>query len=231
MSSVNKIYLVHKTLTLFNIHLTDSQVGTVKTITSQVGGNTITHTEDTGLNTATHEVYLCSMWLESAYDRVIHSFKWSFLTEPFSLEIQDKSNLESDLGFRFVYKIKTNYDEETDTLKKKKLVDIVSIYRQDKRQMVAFKRQGDYIYTNEVNLHGLGIFKLDLESETVFRNYYPSEFIDLICYQLALLIAPSIAPKDMQIQQLIAQQYSMAQESLLKNECNQIKRFSNEEVE
>lgn len=231
MSSVNKIYLVHKTLTLFNIHLTDSQVGTVKTVTTQIGGITYTHTEDTGLNTATHEVYLCSMWLESAYDRVLHSFKWSFLTEPFSLELQDKSNLDTDLGYRFVYKIKTNYDEETDTLKKKKLIDIVSIYKHDKRQMVAFKRQGDYIYTNETYLHGLGIFKLDLESEINFKDYFPTEFVDLICYQLALLIAPSIAPKDMQIQQLIAQQYSMAQESLLKNECNQLKRFSNEEVE
>ena len=231
MSSANKIYLVNKTLSLFNIHLTSKQVGEIATITTNLNGKEISYISDTGLNKNTHEVYLCSMWMESAYDRVLHSFKWSFLTEPFSLELTDKTSLNTDFGFKFVYKIKTDYDDETDKTKKKKLIDIVSIYKHDKNQKVGFRRQGDYIYANETDLKGLGIFKIDLESEIDFSEYFPSEFTDLIAYQLALLIAPSISPKDLQIQQLIAQQYSMAQESLLKNECSQIKRWSNEEVE
>lgn len=244
----NKSYIYKKALSLFNIRLEKVDGIELDLVTiGMIGVYAIgVVTNDC------HEMYLCNLWLDSAYSRVLEAFKWSFLTEPIYFEEIERSELETDYGFKFAYKIKTPYDEETEALKKRQLVEICNIYTaNDKRRIVGFKKFNNVIYTNERDLNGSAIYKMDLEAYdkewlqktlsetkpkyykyiTLIDNGCPVEFLDLISYQLALLIAPSIAPKDLQIQQLIAQQYQMAYETLLKRECNQIKRFSNEEVE
>lgn len=236
----NETYIEKKALSMFNIHITDLPylyVGAFKK-----GDQTLYMVQK--YETSCHEVYLCSLWLESAYDTVLGSFKWSFLTEPISFE---ETKLVADYGYKFAYKIVTPYDNETTN--KKTLFNINSIYSGfDRRRQVNFKKVGNIIYTNDRDLKGSAIFKINLfvyDTGEVLKKYRnnetayitlkeegcPSEFIDLIAYKLAILIAPSIAPKDLQIQQLIAQQYQLANESLLRRECNQIKRKSNEEVE
>lgn len=244
----NKSYIERKALSLFNIHIEDlyflcigSQVIKGQTYYS-VGSYTPKNGE--------HEVYLCNLWIDSAYDRVCEAFKWHFLTDLVFFEEIDRSELVADYGYRFAYKIKTPYDEETEEVKKRTLINICSIYSgKDRRNIVNFKKIGNIIYCNDKDLHGSATYKINLEAKndkeiltlsnsqnpvlyyTLKENGCPSEFIDLIAYQLALLIAPSIAPKDTQLLQLIAQQYNLANEALLKKECYEIKRFSNEEVE
>ncbi len=240
----NKSYIERKALSLFNIHIEDLHYLQLITETTEEE----TTTKLSYRETSSHEAYLCSLWLESAYDRVLEAFKWSFLTEPISFEEIDRGELTFDYGYMFAYKIITPYDEITEEVDKKTLVNVGSIYAGlDRRCIANFKRVGDIVYTNARDIKGYGIFKTDLtafDTTEVYKRVEenkdyitlkdsgcPSEFIDLVAYQLALLIAPSIAPKDLQIQQLIAQQYQMANETLLKKECNQIKRVSNEEVE
>jgi hypothetical protein len=242
----NRSYIEKKTLSMFNIHITDLHYLVV--VSKTVGSQTVYQVIEN--EPTSHEAYLCSLWIDSAYDTVLGSFKWSFLTEPISFEEIDKSELVADYGYKFAYNIITAYDDITEAYNKKTLFNIASIYSGfDRRKLVNFRKVGNTIYTNDRDLKGSATFKIDLSAYdqkpilskyingatppyiTLKENGCPSEFIDLIAYRLAILIAPSIAPKDMQIQQLIAQQYQLANESLLRRECNQIKRKSNEEVE
>lgn len=240
----NKSYIERKALAMFNIHSEDLHCLNVITTTEE---ETIT-TSVKYAETTSHEAYLCALWIESAYDRVLEAFNWSFLTEPIYFEEIDRRELEVDYGYMFAYKIHTPYEDVEEDVNKRTLVGTSLIYSGlDRRCIANHKRVGDIVYTNARDLKGYGIYKINLSvfdtQEVVKRaegendyitlkdNGCPSEFIDLIAYQLALLIAPSIAPKDMQIQQLIAQQYQMASDTLLKKECNTVKRFSNEEVE
>ena len=197
MSDKVKYTIYSKALAMFNIVISSADV------------------EEEDAEKIKHEVSLCNLWLDSAIDRVTHSFKWSFFAEPV-----ETTRLKTDslYGFNFAYEIK----EDTET----SIADIAEVLFNHKR--VVYKKYNNIIYTNEPSIEVIAIIKPKLEN---LQDKVPSEFIDLIAYQLALLIAPSIAPKDNTIQTLIANQYNMANNSILRTETlGRMKRVSNEEV-
>ena len=192
--------IIKKALSMFNIEIEEEDVKATENIK--------------------HEVALSLMWLDSAYSRVIHSFSWSFLTEPITVEELNNKEINTLYGYLFAYEIKED----------KEVADIVTVIKNhDYHKRIQFTRYKNIIYTNDKDIEVFGIVKPKLEE---IEDIVPIEFVDLIAYQLALLIAPSLSPKDSAIQQLIANQYNLVNSSLMRKETiGRMKRFSNEEVD
>lgn len=200
MDGTIKFAIISKALSMFNIEIAKEDIEETENIK--------------------HEVALSLMWLDSAYSRSVHSFKWEFLTEPIEFERIELENISTSYGFIYAYKI-------TD---EREIVDISKIIQNhDYHKQPQFRKNKKIIYTNARDIEIFAIIKPDMEE---LKEIAPIEFIDLISYQLAILIAPALAPKDTAIQQLIASQYNLVNNTLMREETvGQMKRFSNEEVD
>lgn len=200
MDGTVKFAIISKALSMFNIEIAKEDIEETENVK--------------------HEVALSLMWLDSAYSRSVHSFKWDFLTEPIEIKQIEIKNITSSYGFMYAYEI---VDE-------REIADISKIIQNhDYHKQPQFKKNKNIIYTNSRDIEVFAIIKPDIEE---LKESAPIEFIDLIAYQLAILIAPSLAPKDGNIQQLIASQYNLVNNSLMRIETvGQMKRFSNEEVD
>lgn len=215
---VNEFEIIKKALSMYNIEVQEEDL-----ITPHDNG------------TEKHEITLCKMWLESAFQRVLKSFKWSFFTEPISLyspyKVGGGATLQSDVSFPSVaapslFGFRNVFEVEDP------LYTVVSVIaRKDHRENVVYKFYNGKIYTNAREIEVFGIKKKSI-AESLENEFVPIEFWDAVAYMLAELIAPSLAPKDMTIQQLIMSQYQMVLQTLLTTETTSgIKRISNEELE
>lgn len=205
--------IVQKSLSMFNIDISNEDWN------------------ETSTEYQRREVKLCKIWLGSAFLRVVREFKWSFLTEKINIDrlipgdIGGKAYVQSGqssttpcsfFGFKNTFEIKDD------------IFEITEVYNlNDRKEKVNYKVHGSYIYTNESNIEVVGVKKKQIDEYEC-----PIEFWDMVCYALALLIAPSIAPRDAQIQQLIMTQYQWCEDKLLKLETQKnIKRQYHEELD
>lgn len=214
---VNEFEIIRKALSMYNIEMQDDDF-----VMPHEGG------------VEKHELTVCKMWLESAFQRVLKSFKWTFFTEPISLDspsedggvVQSNAVFSSGVapssffGFRNAFKLA------------EPLFTVCSVItRKDHREGVIYKLYNGVIYTNAHEIEVFGIKKKSI-AESLENEAVPLEFWDAVAYMLAELIAPSLAPKDMAIQQLIMSQYQLVLQTLMTTETTSgIKRISNEELE
>ena len=193
--------------------------------------------DDIDKGTDKHEISLCNLWLDSAFLRATRELKFSFLTEPIKVKEVSFISLANEMdstdgtidqmgsdahSHPFFYGYQNAFEIEDD------IIEITNIFYHNDRQPVLYRVHGNIIYTDYPSIDVYGIKKKDI---TEYNNT-PLEFEDLVAYALAMLIAPSIAPKDMSIQQLIMTQYQWASDRLLKFESqSNIKRTYHEELE
>ena len=149
--------------------------------------------EDLDSEYPSKEVRLCRRYLPSAITRALREFDWSFLTVKLTLDAT------KDVGGYAGYS--HGYELPADLLK---LVPMNPWY--------PYEVNAGRLYCDEEMPPAYGIFK------TLPATGVPNDFMELIAYSLAYLMAPMLSPGGT-LDQMILQRYTWVLSGLTTSEC------------